>query len=390
MNQIVFAKYDNRILEAYIENGTVMELSFLDEASTLNNIYIGKISNIVKNLNACFVDYGDSRPAYYSMTENKHLLLNRSGDGTLKIGDELLIQINKEAIKSKNPVATSELSLRGEYVVVNLSNKVGVSGKIPTGSRRETLKKLAGEYLPAGMGCIIRTNAESCTDEDLIQEIIYLSSKLSKILKTARSRTCFSCLYKNHPEYIDTFIVKYHHALTEIISDQADILDDFKAYFSEKQITDVPLTYYEDSLCSLTAHFNLKKVLENALKQRVWLKSGAYLVIEQTEAMVVIDVNTGKAITNKSNEQHLLSVNLEAAIEICRQLRLRNLSGIIVIDFINMQQPGAIEQVQEILQKELKKDSVPTKFVDITKLGLIELTRKKLKRSLKEQIGGSI
>ena len=146
------------------------------------------------------------------------------------------------------------------------------------------------------------------------------------------------------------------------------------------------LTFYDDSICSLKAVYNLNKNLENALKPVVWLKSGAYLVIEQTEAMVVIDVNTGKAVKGKSLDENLYKVNLEAAYECCRQLRLRNLSGIIIIDFINMKDPMYMNNIKNVLTEELEKDSVPAKFVDITKLGLVELTRKKIRKSLKEMI----
>lgn len=386
MNQLILTNYQNRILEAWIEDGTVMELSLYDEATTLDNIYIGKVSNIIQNINACFIDYGTERPAYYSIEENQHILLNRENDGTIKAGDELLIQITKEAMKSKNPVATSELSLRGEHVVINLSNRIGVSSKINSREARESLKKLAKQTLTDDFGCIIRTSAATCSEDDLINEIAYLSDKLQNILQIAKTRTCFSCLYKNHAEYIDSFIVKYNHGPMEIISDQPDVIEELQAYFEEKHITDIPIHYYSDSICSLTARYNLTKELEHALKERVWLKSGAYLIIEQTEAMVVIDVNTGKAITNQKTEEHLLKVNKEAAIEICRQLRIRNLTGIIMIDFINMRQQVSTEQLQEVLERELKRDSVPAKFVDVTKLGLIELTRKKIKRSLKEQL----
>lgn len=390
MNQLILAKYQNQILEAWQEAGKIMELSILDPVSILDNIYIGKISNIIRDINACFIDYGAERPAYYSLIENRHILLNRTPDGTLKPGDELLIQITKEAMKAKNPVASSELSLRGEYVVVNVSGKVGISTKIKSAEEKKRLRQLAESALPDKMGCIVRTSAADCPEEAIINEISYLAEKLSQILKIAKNRTCFSCLYKSHAKYLDSFIVKYNHGPMEIISDCPDVIQDFEAYFQEKNITDVAVRLYTDSMCSLMALYNLNKELEHALKERVWLKSGAYLIIEQTEAMVVIDVNTGKSITNQNTEEHLLKINSEAAIEICRQLRIRNLSGIIMIDFINMRSEASVRQLQDILVRELMRDSVPAKFVDITKLGLVELTRKKIRRSLKEQTGGSI
>jgi ribonuclease G len=132
--------------------------------------------------------------------------------------------------------------------------------------------------------------------------------------------------------------------------------------------------------------YNLNKELENAQKERVWLKSGAYLVIQQTEAMVVIDVNTGKSTGSTSIDEHLLKVNKQAAIETCRQIRLRNLSGIIIVDFINMRNPSDMEEIKAVILEELKKDFDAAKFVDITKLGLVEMTRKRTRKSLKEQL----
>ena len=213
-----------------------------------------------------------------------------------------------------------------------------------------------------------------------------LSEKLEQIIQTAKTRTCYSCLYKNDAEYLDYFILKHNAGLQEIVTDQKAVFDEFETYLSEKQITDVKLTMYNDKNCNLMTLYNLPKNLENLKKERVWMKSGAYLVIEQTEAMVVIDVNTGKSVDKHSFEEHLLRINSEAAVEVCRQLRLRNLSGIIVVDFINMKQPDSMDVIKDILEQELAKDSVPAAFVDVTKLSLVELTRKKIRKSLKEQL----
>ena len=220
----------------------------------------------------------------------------------------------------------------------------------------------------------------------MIPELKQLNGRLRPIIDTAATRKLYSLLYRPENEYINFFISKRGAGLEEVVTDNKDIYDEFNEHFLEHDITDVKLTFYDDSICSLKAVYNLNKNLENALKPVVWLKSGAYLVIEQTEAMVVIDVNTGKAVKGKSLDENLYKVNLEAAYECCRQLRLRNLSGIIIIDFINMKDPMYMNNIKNVLTEELEKDSVPAKFVDITKLGLVELTRKKIRKSLKEMI----
>ena len=170
------------------------------------------------------------------------------------------------------------------------------------------------------------------------------------------------------------------------MTDDLDIFNVFNEYSGKKGLCDINAVLYSNDNCPLSAIYNLKKEVEGALKERVWLKSGAYLIIQQTEAMVVVDVNTGKSVSGKDMSQHILRVNTEAAVETCRQLRLRNLSGIIVIDFINMKNPDDIYKIRDVLIKELADDPVPAKYVDITKLGLIELTRKKLKRPLHEML----
>ena len=202
--------------------------------------------------------------------------------------------------------------------------------------------------MPDGFGCILRTVCQELSDEVILSDLNKLSEQLKQIIQTAKTRTCYSCLYKNNAEYLDYFILKHNAGLQEIVTDQKAVFDEFETYLSEKQITDVKLTMYNDKNCNLLTLYNLPRDLENLKKERVWMKSGAYLVIEQTEAMVVIDVNTGKSVDKHSFEEHLLRINSEAAVEVCRQLRLRNLSGIIVVDFINMKQSGSMDIIKDI------------------------------------------
>ena len=296
----------------------------------------------------------------------------------------MVVQISRDAVKTKNPVGSSELTLRGDYSVVHTGSQIGVSGKINSKKLRDDLKKLARETLPESMGCIIRTNAAD-TDPDIIKkELNDLAGRLAQILRAATTRKCFSCLFRNPPEYIENITLIGSQKIDEFVTDDPDIFNAFREYSDKKGLSDINAVLYSDDSCPLSAIYNLKKEVEGALKERVWLKSGAYLIIQQTEAMVVVDVNTGKSVSGKDMAQHMLKVNTEAAIETCRQLRLRNLSGIIVIDFINMKNPDDIYKIRDVLIKELSDDPIPAKYVDITKLGLIELTRKKLKRPLHE------
>lgn len=384
MRKLVVTHYENKILQATIYEGKVTDLNLSEYATVLGNIYVGKVTNIVDNINACFIDYGDKLPCYYSLDDNDIIYADGRDHSKLRIGDEVVVQISRDAVKTKNPVGSSELTLRGDYSVVHTGSQIGVSGKINSKKLRDDLKKLARETLPESMGCIIRTNAAD-TDPDIIKkELNDLAGRLAQILRAATTRKCFSCLFRNPPEYIENITLIGSQKIDEFVTDDPDIFNAFREYSDKKGLSDINAVLYSDDSCPLSAIYNLKKEVEGALKERVWLKSGAYLIIQQTEAMVVVDVNTGKSVSGKDMAQHMLKVNTEAAIETCRQLRLRNLSGIIVIDFINMKNPDDIYKIRDVLIKELSDDPIPAKYVDITKLGLIELTRKKLKRPLHE------
>ena len=341
MRKLVVSHYDNKILQAVIQDGKVTDLNLSEGSTVLGNIYVGKVANIVNNINACFVDYGDRLPCYYSLDDNDIIYADGREHTKLRIGDEIVVQISRDAVKTKNPVGSSELTLRGDYCVVHTGEQIGVSNKISSRKLRDELKDIARNTLPAGIGCIIRTNAVDADPELIKRELNELGGRLTQILKAAATRKCFSCLYRNPPEYIENITFMGSNKLDSLVTDDEEIFHVFEDYIEKKQ---------------------------------------------QTEAMVVVDVNTGKAISGRDMEQHMLKVNTEAAIETCRQLRLRNLSGIVVIDFINMKNPDDILRIRDTLIRELADDPVPAKFVDITKLGLIELTRKKLKRPLHEMV----
>lgn len=386
MRKLVVTQYEGKILQATILDGKVTDLNLSENSTVLGNIYVGKVANIVDNINACFVDYGDRLPCYYSLDDNDIIYADGKEHSKLRIGDEIVVQISRDAVKTKNPVGSSELTLRGDYCVVHTGNQIGVSNKISSRKLRDELKETARQILPDKMGCIIRTNAADSERTTVQKELTELSGRLSQIIKSAVTRKCFSCLYRNPPEYIENITFMGSQKIDEFITDDEDIYNCFMEYVQKKNLSSINAVLYCDKNLPLAALYNLRKEVEGALKERVWLKSGAYLIIQQTEAMVVVDVNTGKAVSGKDISSHMLKVNTEAAIETCRQLRLRNLSGIVIIDFINMKNPDDIVKIRDILIRELADDPVPAKYVDTTKLGLIELTRKKLKRPLHEML----
>ena len=328
---------------------------------------------------------------YYSLDENKeHIFTQQGRSGKLRPGDELLVQISRDAVKTKAPVLTSNLSLPGRFCVLTAGRTgIGFSAKLTDTAWKNQIRKMLLENDFIGFGIILRTNAGSAGPEQILEECEKLKAMLKQLIKESGSRTCYSCLYKTLPSYIAGIRDSYAGGLEEIVTDCPDLYGQLKEYLETSQAEDAgKLKLYTDRLLSLGKLYSLDNALSKALDKRVWLKSGGYLVIEPTEAMVVIDVNTGKYEGKKKLEETVLKINLEAAAEIARQLRLRNLSGIIMVDFIDMNQEESKMQLMEALKAAVAKDPVKTVVVEMTRLNLVEITRKKVRRPLYEQAAG--
>lgn len=385
-HELVITTYQEHMYSCYYEDGTLTELYRLsDMADTvrLGNIYVGRIQNVVKNLNAAFVEIQPGTICYYSLQEHTPYYLNAKKQGTTPaIGDEILVQVTKEAMKTKAPTVDSSFRLTGNLTVVTLSStKVMVSKKLPKDETIAAIKEQLEPLVPDGYGIILRTNAYEQSISAIQAEAMKLLKQLQSIIEHAACHTVYSCLYQERSSLLQLLDDYKNDSLTRITTDLPEIYEELSEYLhpAEQQ----RLFFHETKLQPLYAIYRLDRDIKELSGTRVWLKSGAYLLIEQTEAMVVIDVNTGKAVNRKEKQQHLLQVNREAATEIARQLRLRNLSGIIVIDFIDMEQLDSKQLLIEHLCRELKRDRIPTRFMDMTALNLVELTRKKVRKPLK-------
>lgn len=278
-------------------------------------------------------------------------------------------------------------------VITSENKSIGISNKInhaKGNELKEIIKQLKEKYSDFDYGIIVRTNAREATKEQIASEFDFLYEKMVALIHNSVHRTCFSKVYENIPTHLLAIKNCYMNSLDEIITDDLALYEEIKAYLIQNQPEDViKLRLYEDKMIPLYKLYNLHNQIEDATKKNVWLKSGGYLVIEPTEAMVVVDVNTGKFDGKKKNRQeNFLKINKEAAIELARQLVLRNLSGMILVDFISMEKEEYVEELITVLCNELKKDPLKALFVDITKLGIVEITRKKENKSLYEIIGG--
>jgi ribonuclease G len=388
--KLVITKIEDRAVTAVLENEEVTELHVSDkrtEAHRVGNIYVGKVKNIVPNIQAAFVEIANGVECYYSIPQNPNPhFTQKIGKKPLCIGDELLVQIEKEAVKTKVPTVTSNLSFTGKYVVLTSGiKKIGISSKI-TGEKRKEMQEAVSAFQSEAYGFIVRTNAKDVPVTLVERELEELAKVYVRLLDISASRKVFSCLFEAPLMYLSNIRDIYQEGLTDIVVEEA-LFEEVEQYLKEEQPEDLQkLTCYADRQLPLYKLYSLESVISRALSERVWMKSGAYLVIQPTEALTVIDVNTGKCVAGKKDDGFYMKINLEAAREAAKQIRLRNLSGIILIDFINMKSKERTKELLEFFEKELRKDPVQTILVDMTQLQLVEVTRKKVRKPLKEVI----
>lgn len=371
------------------------------EDSILDEIYIGKVQNIVKNISAAFVEIAPGTVCYLPLEDLKHPVYTKKGTShNIQQGDELLVQVKREGIKTKAPAVTTNLTLHGKYALLTTGNtQISVSSKLSK-EEKERLLRVAKDNSSAdngsleGMsagerayGWLLRTNAGGASPEVIKKDLLRLQAKYGELIKTAQYRTCFSCLLARPSAYLKRMSDLYAEEVDEILTDDRELFEQMTEYFQENQPEDTAkLRFYEDRLLPMEKLYSLDHHLKEALGERVWLKSGGYLVIQPTEALTVIDVNTGKFTAGKKKEAAFLKLNQEAALEAARQIRLRNLSGIIIIDFINMEETESETQLLRTLDGALRLDPIRTTLVDMTKLSLVEITRMKKERPLYESV----
>lgn len=377
---------------AICEEHQLLEVNGIPEdepPQILNNIYVARVSQVVKNIGAAFVEIAKGQRCFLPLNDLREpVYVKRMSAQPLVQGDELLVQVVREPVKTKEPQVTTKLSLAGVYCVVTSADKrLGVSSKIPA-DRKNELKELALNVYDERFGLIVRTNAADAEEEVLTEEITSLTKELSEVIGYAKGRSLYSVVHKAPPEYIRLLQNQPLASLSEVVTDDASVFAELEAYAKSHPSMKLydKLHLYTDAQYDLHKLYSIQVQLKRALQNKVWLKSGANLVIEPTEALTVIDVNSSKNLKKKPPKEYQLQVNLEAAKEIAAQLRLRNLSGIIVIDFIDMASNEAREQLLFAMREFVRTDPVKTEVVDLTKLGLMELTRKKVRRPLHEQI----
>jgi len=405
--------YETRV--AVLENAQLAEYFFerADQHRMAGNIYKGRVMAIAQGIEAAFVDIGIGRNAFLfvsdvsslvddefarmmededeetveEMDEDRVPLPPISISEVLKEGQEILVQMEKEPIGSKGSRVSTNISLPGKYLVLlPMTKHVGVSRRIENPKEKERLRELAEGLCPNGMGLIVRTAAEGHSLEDFNLDLTTLMAQWGQISKHAASCRPPALIHKDLGIPFRLVRDILTEEVTEFVVDQLDLYRKIMDYAQSIMPSYASRVKYWDKSTPLFVALGLEPEISGLMNKKVWLNCGGYLVIEETEALTVIDVNTGRYLGSRNLEETVLVTNLEAAAEIARQLRLRDIGGIVIIDFIDMQRPENRELVLNKLLECLKRDRSKTHVLEITRLGLVQMTRKRVRKSLNKSL----
>jgi len=381
---------------ALIEDGRLVEY-FQEPTSSgglVGNLYVGKVSRILPGVDSGFIDIGLDRDGFLFEGDMGPLLDDefkfeprskyRPVIEDLRVGEPVLVQVTKEPMGQKGPRLTTQISIPGNYLVyMPQTNRVGASKKLPD-SERQRLKKTMGELKGDFQGSFIaRTAAEGASREDIAMEMQQLA-ELWSLLMLKMEGSSYPCLLHQEADLATKSVREILlRSEGELITDDEALSEKVLDSISTIQDKDIRITHWKNKQ-DLFREYRIDEELENALRPRVWLKSGGCIVIQPTEALVAIDVNSGRFVGKRSLEDTAFKTNVEAAEEVVRQLRLRNLGGIIVVDFIDMTEKSHREALLSKFQEFLKNDKAKSRILKISEFGLVEMTRKRTHRPLEK------
>ena len=387
MLELFIKRVENQRKIALVEDGKIIE--YYEEGDNDNknegNIYIGVVKDIVKGMQAAFVDIGTEKN---SMIHLKDILekkdekiekpnLKQDINTVIKPNQKLLVQIKKDSNEKKGARISTHISLPGKYIVLMPNTDfITVSQKIENKKEQERLIKLVKENITQGNGAVIRTSAEG-KENEIIEDIQYVENKWKKIIKDSQDEKQKSPrqLYKSEDIVEKMLIDLANKGLSRVsVNDSLDYNSITKIKNENKEYKSLQISVKsEDSIFNI---YEIEQQINKINNRKIWLKCGGFITIDKTEALTAIDVNTGKYTGNKTMEDTVFKVNKEATIEIAKQLRLRDIGGIIIIDYIDMQDEKDKKEIENMLKEELKKDRSKTQIEGFTKLDLMEMTRK--------------
>ena len=355
-----------------LNNYKIVEQYTIDKENIEGNIYLGVIKNIVPGLKATFVDIGKSKNAFIHFED-----LGKTKD-EIKLNETILFQVQKNAVKQKGAKLTTNIKLTGRQIVLMpQTDFISVSRKIEDEQKREELKEIAKKYLPKNCGAIIRTNCILATEEEIKQDIKMLINRWENIKNIAKKKIKnVPCIIEEESSIVKSLILstvdsKMNKITTNNEEYNKEILNFLKMHNLESRIE---LEYEND----VFEKYTIEKELQSLKNNKVWLNCGGQIVIDKTEALTAIDVNSGKCIGKNNLEETILKVNIESAKEIAKQIRLRDIGGIIIVDFIDMEKDESKQKLLNCIEEEAKKDRAKVQIEGFSKLNLLELTRKQL------------
>lgn len=350
----------------------IVEQYTIDKENIEGNIYLGVIKNIVPGLKATFVDIGKSKNAFIHFED-----LGKTKD-EIKLNETILVQVQKNAVKQKGAKLTSNIKLIGRQIVLMpKTDFISVSRKIEDEQKREKLKEIVKKYLPQNCGAIIRTNCTLATEEEIKQDIKILIKRWENIKNIAKQKSKnVPCIIEEESSVVKSLILstvdsKMDTIITNNEEYNKEILNFLKMHNLESRIK----LEYENNVFE---KYTIEKELQNLKDNKIWLNCGGQIVIDKTEALTAIDVNSGKCIGKNNLEETILKVNIEAGKEIANQIRLRDIGGIIIVDFIDMEKDASKQKLLNCIEEETKKDRSKVQIEGFSKLNLLELTRKQL------------
>jgi ribonuclease E len=388
---MLITEHDERVRIAVLEGQELMEhyVTRVGARSMVGNIYLGRVQNVLPGMEAAFVDIGRGRNAvlyagevaYDEEVEESERRIERA----LKPGQSILVQVTKDPLGGKGARLTAQISLPGRFLVYVPDGGVyGISRRLPDAERRR-LREVLKVIRPSEVGVIIRTAAEGAGEDELAADLDRLKKTWDSIKRKSRRAKAPVAIYEEPELTIRVIRDVFSPAeFQEIVTDSAEIFERVRAYLKDVAPSLLERVRLHQGTLPVFEERHVIEQIHKALERKVWLPSGGYIVIDRTEAMTVIDVNTGRHVGKTNLEETVVGTNLEAAKEIARQLRLRDIGGIIVIDFIDMLLEKNRDLVIRTFREALAMDKTRSQVFDITPLGLLEVTRKKVSAGLVE------
>ncbi|WP_048600464.1 Rne/Rng family ribonuclease [Rubeoparvulum massiliense] len=395
MKRLLINASGTKLQAALLDQHKLVELWYerSEDEQIIGNIYLGKVTDVLPGMEAAFVDIGLPKHAYLHVKDAIQGLGTHFQEGPLptisqlvRQGEEVLVQVKKEGTEYKGPKITTELALPGKaFVYLPQGGYVAISRKIEDGEQRGYYKDLLAKHLTEREGVIVRTAAIQATEAELLDELEQLRTLWKEVQAEGTGKKAPVCLYQD--QALIQRILRDLSALdlAEIIVDQRGIWKQIEQTLKLEHVHWQGSLQLYQGVEDLFSTYGVEREISRLLDHLVWLRSGGFLMIDQTEALTVVDVNTGKYTGKSTLEETIYRTNLEAAQEIARQLRLREISGIILIDFIDMQNQQHQTELLQVLERALRQDRTRTEIMGLTRLGLVEMTRKKTIRSMQEE-----